>query len=169
MLCFLWQTALVSWFDAVCIIFIWSQKYFLYSPKIKRFKQPVPVKRRFVCYPVSYWCIMCSSCLQRSQIERSHVTFFPADVSVVVRGPVRGASGCFEKYVLVEGLAKSAWPNKDTVDVPFFPPLLLLFVHRPDLEVCSDFHFDVSVQNEINRLLFVFILGSRVTQLKLLF
>ena len=43
-----------------------------------------------------------------------------------VQRPVfRGVSGCLEKYVLVEGLAKLAGPNMDIVDVfcfVFFPP-----------------------------------------------
>ncbi len=54
--------------------------------------------------------------------EESHPAFFPADVSIALLSSVRRVSGCLEKYVLVEGLAKLAGPNMDIVDVLFFPP-----------------------------------------------
>lgn len=96
------------------MIFIWSQKYFLYSPEIKSFKQPVPLT--LFC-PVSYEFM-----LTEIPIKTSDPTFFPADVSIILYSSVRGVG---EKSSSGR-TGKVARPNMDIVDC-FFS----LLVHRP--------------------------------------
>lgn len=91
-------------------IYLVTKVFFVFT-KNKEFQTTSTVK-----IILSLFHINACSWLKR----KSHPAFFPADVSVNLHSSVRGVSGCLEKYVLVEGLAKLARPNMDIVDVLFF-------------------------------------------------
>lgn len=90
-----------------------TKVFFVFTKKLKNFKQPLYHSDRFV---LLFWY----QCMKLTKItSNSKTAFFPADVSIFLLSE-GSVSRRLEKYVLMKGLAKIARPNMDIVDVSFF-------------------------------------------------